>query len=254
MFIERREHLIRMKNKFLTKYLCITLISAMVLSSSAAVWASEETLTSENQWIENEPTDTMEPTIPVVTQLPTEEQVILTPTPGLEDSTPGQENPTPGLEDPTPGLEDPTPGLEDPTPGLEDPTPGLEDPSPSPEEPSPTPEEPSPGETTPTPGETTPGPEEPSQIPTVTPQETPTPELSPTVSPTPTPLPVLTEDAKRVIDKINTLMGVRITLEMSAKIQEIRSDYNKLTDEEKFMVTNYQSFIEMEKALSDLEV
>ena len=216
MFSERREHLISMKNKFLTKYLCITLISAMVLGSSVAVFAAEDTLTSEEQWIDNELSDTP---APVVTQQPEEEDI-------------KAQEPTPSPELPAPSPELPTPSPVEPSPDPDEPTPGPEEPSPSPEEPSPAPTEP--------------------QQPTPDPELTPTPSV--TVSPTPTPLPVLTEDAKKVIRKINNLMGVAVTLELSPKIQEIRSDYNKLTDEEKLMITNYQNFIEIEKALSDLEI
>ena len=227
MFIERREHLISMKNKFLTKYLCITLIAAMVLSSSVAVLAEDGTLTSEDQWTDNELSDTP---VPVVTMQPE----------GGEGGT---------IQDPSYGVEDPTPGLEDPTatPGEPTTTPG--EPTTTPEEPTTTPEEP-----TTTPEEPTLTPEEPSTTPTETPvpEQTPTPEEP--VSPSPTPLPVLTENAKKVIQKINDLMGVTITLELSETIQEIRSEYNLLTEEEKRMVTNYQDFIEMEKTLSDLEV
>ena len=47
---KRREYLIRMKNKYLTKCLCLSLISTMVTSGAATVSAAEvtDTFMSEN--------------------------------------------------------------------------------------------------------------------------------------------------------------------------------------------------------------
>ena len=43
MFMNRREHLLNMKNKYLTKCLCITMAAAISFTGTASVFASEET-------------------------------------------------------------------------------------------------------------------------------------------------------------------------------------------------------------------
>ncbi len=42
MFMNRREHLLNMKNKYLTKCLCITMAAAISFTGTASVFASEE--------------------------------------------------------------------------------------------------------------------------------------------------------------------------------------------------------------------
>lgn len=105
-----------MKNKYLTKCLCITLMSAMVLAGPSAVFAAaEDTFMSENVF-DDGPSATPELSEPSVTpEAPVQPEP--TPTPG-DDVTP---TPTPG-DDVTPTPEPtPTPG-DDVTPTPE-PTP-----------------------------------------------------------------------------------------------------------------------------------
>ena len=49
MFMNRREHLLNMKNKYLTKCLCITMAAAISFTGTASVFASEETALSETE-------------------------------------------------------------------------------------------------------------------------------------------------------------------------------------------------------------
>lgn len=104
-----------MKNKYLTKCLCITLMSTMVLTGPSAVFAAaEDTFMSENVF-DDEPSATPEPSEPPVTpEVPVQPEP--TPTPG-EDLTPTPEpTPTPGGDiTPTP---EPTP---EPTPPVTSP-------------------------------------------------------------------------------------------------------------------------------------
>ena len=230
MFMERREHLISMKNRFLTKYLCITLISAMVLGNSVAVFAEGDTLTSDNTINGDELSDTPGPSFP--SEAPS-------PDTGLEgDGGTISQEPTSAPEQPVPSPEEPSPSPVEPSPTEPPQVTPIPSPTPEPGEPD------VPSDVTPTPA--------PSETPTPDPIISPTPE--PTIHPTETPLPVLTEKAKNVIKMINALMGVRITLDHKSSIMEIRTAYNDLTAEEKRMITNYQDFVEMEKALSQLEV
>lgn len=127
-----------MKNKYLTKCLCITLISAMVLSSPMAVFAAEgaETFTSEDEFVD-QPSDipdfTPEPENPSPAPDISEPGDNVTPTPDGEITpTPDDPNPSPTPDDPNPS---PTP--DDPNPS---PTPDDLSPTPTPEDPTPTPE------------------------------------------------------------------------------------------------------------------
>ena len=114
----------RMKNKYLMKFLCMTLISAMVLASPASALASaEEALmagTEENTGTptpeptdtpESEPTDTPEPTVtpePTITPEPSvTPEPTITPEPTVTPEP--SQTPTPSPEPtPTPGLEEVT--------------------------------------------------------------------------------------------------------------------------------------------------
>lgn len=198
-----------MKNKYVTKCLCITLMSAMILTGSPALAMAEDILTSENtssgEDLSGQPIQPSEPP-----QLETPET-----TPPLEPEIP-EATPTPG----------------EPLPEV-----------------TPTPEEPSP-EVTPTPGEPSP-----EATPTPLPEE-PLPEVSPTPSPeiSPTPTPVLTEKAQEVINKIQEMEGIELTLEHKEQIRSIREAYNALSEGEKLAVSNYNNLVEMEKKLSALQV
>ena len=123
----RREQTRYMKNKYLTKFLCLTLMSGMVLSGPASVLAAEDTAAytaeessdfSDSSDFGSEPED---------------------PTPAPADPTPAPVDPTPDPVDPTPDPVDPTPAPVDPTPTPVDPTPAPVDPTPTPADPTPTP-------------------------------------------------------------------------------------------------------------------
>ncbi|MDO4336661.1 MAG: NlpC/P60 family protein [Eubacteriales bacterium] len=175
-----------MKNKYLTKYLCITLMSAMVLSGPMTVLAAEgqDAFVSEgifddqpdDSGFTSEPSATPEPEAPV---------------------TPEQPSPTPGETTPTPEEPTPTPG-EDITP-------------------------------TPTPGE----------------------DITPT--PTPPVEDLLPENVREIVDRLNELALVEITLEQEPQIVELRELYEKLTQEEKDMVSNYELLTTFEAKIVELK-
>ena len=108
MLTVRREQFRYMKNKYLTRFLCLTLMSGMVLSGPASVLAAEDTAayTADGSDFSDS---------------------------GDFDS--GSEDPAPA--DPTPA--EPTPAPVDPTPAPVDPTPTPTDPTTTPANPTPTP-------------------------------------------------------------------------------------------------------------------
>ena len=124
-----------MKNKYVTKMLCITLISAMVMSSSVGVFASveetpaAETVQQSEETIQPEETAVPEQGEPSVPEVPSEPEVPETPTPDEPTETPVDptETPTPDpTETPTPDepTETPTPEpTETPVDPTETPTP-----------------------------------------------------------------------------------------------------------------------------------
>ena len=117
----RREQFRYMKNKYLTKFLCLTLMSGMVLSGPASILAAEEVPAYTSEDGSSDFSDSSdfgsEP----------------------EDPTPTPADPTPAPVDPTPDPVDPTPSPADPTPTPADPTPTPADPTPTPVDPTPTP-------------------------------------------------------------------------------------------------------------------
>ena len=117
----RREQFRYMKIKYLTKFLCLTLMSGMVLSGPASILAAEEVPAYTSEGGSSDFSDSSdfgsEPEVP-------------TPTPA--DPTPAPVDPTPGPIDPTPSPADPTPTPVDPTPTPADPTPTPADPTPTP--------------------------------------------------------------------------------------------------------------------------
>ena len=130
MFLDRREQFFtRMKNKYLTKCLCMTILSAMVLTSPLSVMAAEEDVAVSSEGdnlgdgseITNPGTDT--PTPDPGTDTPTPDPGTDTPTPDPGTDTP---TPDPGTDTPTPDPDpiDPTPTNPDtPTPNPDTPTP-----------------------------------------------------------------------------------------------------------------------------------
>ena len=163
-----------MKNKYLTKCLCMTILSAMVLASPLSVMAAEEDVTMSSEGDEFGD--------------------------GSEVTDPGTDTPTPD-----PGTDTPTPNPDTPTPD-----PGFDDG----------------GKTTPT----------------VAPTNT------PTVAPTQIPVAV-----QSLIDSINALAGQTLTLNQAAKVQELRAAYNKLSAEQKSLVTNYSLLVGFESKITELQ-
>ena len=112
MFLDRREQFFtRMKNKYLTKCLCMTILSAMVLTSPLSVMAAEEDVAVSSEG--DNLGDGSEITDPG-TDTPTPDPGTDTPTPD-----PGTDTPTPDPDpiDPTPTNPDtPTPNPDTPTP------------------------------------------------------------------------------------------------------------------------------------------
>ena len=115
MLTVRREQFRYMKNKYLTRFLCLTLMSGMVLSGPASVLAAEDTATYTADGSDFSDSGDFDS--------------------GSEDPAPA--DPTPA--EPTPAPADPTPTPADPTPTPADPTPTPTDPTPTPANPTPTP-------------------------------------------------------------------------------------------------------------------
>ncbi len=238
--------MINMKNKYLTKYLCITLISSMVLSGSLSVFGAEGTDTFVSESAFTDQIDQEQSFAPEFGgNFSSEPETGADPVPG-EPSFGEEVTPAPG-EGITPPPEGeitpvPTPGGEiTPTPGGEvTPTPGPgEGITPPPE-----------GEITPTPGgDVTPTPGG-DVTPTPGGDVTPTPELSPTPAPSETPVP---EKVRKLIDRINALALTEITIQHEAKIVKLRKQYDALTDEEKAMVANYQLLVGYEAKILEIK-
>ena len=120
MLTVRREQFRYMKNKYLTRFLCLTLMSGMVLSGPASVLAAEDTAAYTADGSDFSDSGDFDS--------------------GSEDPAPADPTPaepTPAPVDPTPA--DPTPTPADPTPAPADPTPTPTDPTPTPANPTPTP-------------------------------------------------------------------------------------------------------------------
>ena len=202
-----------MKNKYLTRFLCMTIASGMMLSGTAAVYAAEDeaAYTSDGSGFEFSDSSDFD-------SEPSE------PTPAPEEPTPEPVDPTP--VDPTPS--EPTPAPEEPTPTPDNPTPTPDNPTPTPDNPTPTPDNP-----TPTPDNPTPTPDNPT--------------------PTPTPASQITAAAQAVIDRISELDAQGITLEKKAMVQSIRTAYNALSKTEQEQVSNYNMLVQAEAKITQLE-
>ena len=132
MLTVRREQFRYMKNKYLTRFLCLTLMSGMVLSGPASVLAAEDTAAytaDGSDFSDSGDFDSGSEDPAPADPTPAE------PTPAPVDPTPA--DPTPAPVDPTPT--DPTPTPAEPTPAPADPTPTPTDPTPTPADPTPTP-------------------------------------------------------------------------------------------------------------------
>lgn len=132
MLTVRREQFRYMKNKYLTRFLCLTLMSGMALSGPASVLAAEDTVAytaDGSDFSDSGDFDSGSEDPAPADPTPAE------PTPAPVDPTPA--DPTPAPVDPTPT--DPTPTPAEPTPAPADPTPTPTDPTPTPANPTPTP-------------------------------------------------------------------------------------------------------------------
>ena len=155
---------------------------------------------------------------------------------GSEVTDPGTDTPTPdpGTDTPTPD-----PGTDTPTPD-----PGTDTPTPDPGTDTPTPD---PGTDTPTPN-----PDTPTPAPGFDDGGKTTPTVAPTNKPTvaPTQIPVVVQS---LIDSINALARQTLTLNQAAKVQELRAAYNKLSAEQKSLVTNYSLLVGFERKITELQ-
>ena len=226
---------IRMKNNYLTKYLCITLMSATVLSTPGAVMAAAEETKAAADFGDGSDQEESAPVpatpAPTVAPAPTE-----APKPTQAPAPTEAPKPT---QAPAP-TEAPKP-TQIPQPTVTPEPTGTPEPSVTPgptEMPQPT--------VTPEPTIT---PE-----PSVTPEPTVTPEPSVTPQPTETPQPVPNEQAiKNLIDEINKLTKEKITLKHEARVTALMAAYDKLPKEQKKLVTNYNALVEIQNKIIELK-
>lgn len=203
-----------MKNKYLTKYLCITLISGTVLSSPAAVMAGSEGTEAAADFGDG---SGQGETAPAPTEAPATPAPTVAPVPTEAPATPAPTEAPKPTEAPQPTV----------TPEPEPTVTPKPDPTVTPQ-PSPT---------------VTPGSE-----PTVTPQP------SVTVTPQPTVTPEPDEQAvKALIAEIDKLSKEKLTLKHEKKLKELREIYDDFTEEEKKLVTNYDILVKMEKRMEVLK-
>lgn len=209
-----------MKNKYLNKFFCITMLSAMVLAVPTGVKAAEEAdnVVAE-EGVSGDGSEVSEPepevpTEPVPTAAPEPE---ITAAPDPEPTTAPEPTATPA---PAP-TETPEPTATPAPTGTPEPT------------------------ATPAPTAT---PE-----PTATPAPTATPE--PTATPAPTARPARDDSAKvqAVIRKIKALAGRTITAADKAEIDSVRAAYEALSNTEKAKVTNYKILTEAEAKLAAVD-
>ena len=209
-----------MKNKYLNKFFCITMLSAMVLAVPTGVKAAEEAdnVVAE-EGVSGDGSEVSEPepevpTEPVPTAAPEPE---ITAAPDPEPTTAPEPTATPA---PAP-TETPEPTATPAPTGTPEPTATLA--------PTATPE------------------------PTATPAPTATPE--PTATPAPTARPARDDSAKvqAVIRKIKALAGRTITAADKAEIDSVRAAYEALSNTEKAKVTNYKILTEAEAKLAAVD-
>ena len=204
-----------MKNKYLNKFFCITMLSAMVLAVPTGVKAAEEAdnVVAE-EGVLGDGSEVSEPE-PEVPEVPAEPEITAAPDP--EPTTAPEPTDTPA---PAP-TETPEPTATPAPTGTPEPT------------------------ATPAPTAT---PE-----PTATPAPTATPE--PTATPAPTARPARDDSAKvqAVIRKIKALAGRTITAADKAEIDSVRAAYEALSNTEKAKVTNYKILTEAEAKLAAVD-
>lgn len=209
-----------MKNKYLNKFFCITMLSAMVLAIPTGVKAAEEAdnVVAE-EGVSGDGSEVSEP----------------------EPEVPAEPEPTAATEPEITAAPDPEPTTApEPT---DTPTPA---PTETPE-PTATPAPTGTPEPTATPAPTA------TPEPTATPAPTATPE--PTATPAPTETPARDDSAKvqAVIRKIKALAGRTITAADKAEIDSVRAAYEALSNTEKAKVTNYKILTEAEAKLAAVD-
>ena len=207
-----------MKNKYLNKFFCITMLSAMVLAVPTGVKAAEEAdnVVAE-EGVSGDGSEVSEP----------------------EPEVPAEPVPTAAPEPEITAAPKPTTAPE-PT----------DTPAPAPTEtpePTATPAPTGTPEPTATPAPTA------TPEPTATPAPTATPE--PTATPAPTARPARDDSAKvqAVIRKIKALAGRTITAADKAEIDSVRAAYEALSNTEKAKVTNYKILTEAEAKLAAVD-
>jgi len=221
-----------MKNKYLNKFFCITMLSAMVLAIPTGVKAAEEAdnvVAEEGVSGDGSEVSEPEPEVPaepVPTAAP-EPEITAAPDPEPTTAPEPTDTPTPApTETPEPTATPAPTGTPEPTA-----TPA----------PTATPEP------TATPAPTA------TPEPTATPAPTATPE--PTATPVPTATPARDDSAKvqAVIRKIKALAGRTITAADKAEINSVRAAYEALSNTEKAKVTNYKILTEAEAKLAAVD-
>ena len=209
-----------MKNKYLNKFFCITMLSAMVLAVPTGVKAAEEAdnVVAE-EGVSGDGSEVSEPE----PEVPTEPVPTAAPEPEIT-AAPDPE-PTTAPEPTDPPAPAPT---ETPEPTATPAPTGTPEPTATPA-PTATPE------------------------PTATPAPTATPE--PTATPAPTARPARDDSAKvqAVIRKIKALAGRTITAADKAEIDSVRAAYEALSNTEKAKVTNYKILTEAEAKLAAVD-
>ena len=204
-----------MKNKYLNKFFCITMLSAMVLAVPTGVKAAEEAdnIVAE-EGVSGDGSEVSEPEVPADPVPTAAPQPEITAAPEPEPTTAPKPTETPA----------PAPTA---TP-----------------EPTATPAPTETPEPTATPAPTA------TPEPTATPAPTTTPE--PTATPAPTETPARDDSAKvqAVIRKIKALAGRTITAADKAEIESARAAYEALSKTEKAKVTNYKILTEAEAKLA----
>ena len=253
MFINRREHLLNMKNKYLTKCLCITMAAAVSIAGPASTFAADETaLSGAEAAVSEEAAKTSSESVQISSESaqapakPTQVPAEATQAPAEPTQTPAEPTQTPTELTPTQAPAEPTQ------------TPTELTPTPAPSEPAETPDAaptvtPAPGNTPTTIPEPTVTPE-PSEIPevSVTPTITPEPGENPDITPSVT--PELSQESQQkvnaLIKDIDKTFIQKYSKKKVKKVKALRKTYNSFSDQEKAAVSNYKLLTDMEQTLS----
>ena len=229
MFLTEGSNFTRMKNKYLTRSLCVTILSAMVLSSPMSVMAADEHIETAS--------DLGDGSGEVISD---------------GSDTPDTPAPEPDIPAPEPNIPAPEPNT--PAPEPDTPAPEPDTPTPEPDTPTPEPDTPTPEPTvTPSDPTATPEPTVTPSDPTATPEPTVTPS-DPTATPSPAPTNVTeSEAAKNLVAKINALAKETLTVNHAARVKELRAEYDSLPEDQKKFVTNYDLLVGFESKIAELQ-